>query len=67
MLNRALIETGKIDSYPKKYKTLNKLFNNKSEDTYYIEQNNIDLKIKNNFILIHLDEKYDDILNNKVI
>ena len=65
LLNRSLIETGKIDSYPKKYKTLNKLFNNKSEDTYYIEENNIDLKIKNNFILIHLDEKFDDILNNE--
>ena len=63
--NRALIETGKIDNYPNKYKILNKLFNNKSEDTYYIEKNSTDLKIENDFILIHLDEKFDDILNKE--
>ena len=64
--NRALIETGKFDNYPNKYKILNKLFNNKSEDTYYIEQNSVDIKIKDDFILIHLDEKFDDILNNEI-
>ena len=63
--NRTLIESGKFDNYPNKYKILNKLFNNKSEDTYYIEQNSLDLKIKDDFILIHLDEKFDDILNNE--
>ena len=64
--NRALIESGKFDNYPNKYKILNKLFKNKSEDTYYIEQNSLDLKIKDNFILIHLDEKFEDILNNEI-
>ena len=65
LINRELIETGKEDDYPNKFKKLNKLFNNNSQDTYYIEQNNIDLKIKNDFILIHLDEKFDDILNKE--
>lgn len=65
LINRELIETGKNDNYPNKYKRLNKLFNNNSQDTYYIEQNNIVLKIKNDFILIHLDEKFDDILNKE--
>jgi ADP-heptose:LPS heptosyltransferase len=65
LINRELIETGKNDNYPNKYKRLNKLFNNNSQDTYYIEQNNIVLKIKNDFILIHLDEKFDDILNRE--
>ena len=63
--NRALVEDGKTDNYPNKYKLLNNLFNNKSNDTYYIDDVHVNLNIQSDYILIHLDEKFDDMLNNE--
>ena len=63
--NRDLIEENNYDNYPAKYKILNKYFNNLNNSTYYLTDNNFtDYDyLSNKFILIHLDEKFDDIKN----
>ena len=63
--NRKLIELSSLDHYPTKYRSLNKYYNNISDDTYYIENFELDynVDIKDEFILIHLDEKFNDILD----
>lgn len=61
--SRAIIEDGYSDNYPEKYKSLANYFNI-TTNTYYLEDISNDLKHKFNdeFILIHLDEKFEDIL-----
>lgn len=68
LFSRDLIEENQIDNYPKKYKCLDKYFNNVSKNIYYYENdtfNNYNI-LKNQFIIIHLDEKLLDIegINN---
>ena len=55
---------GYVENYPEKYKLLSKYYNNICDDTYYLERfkKNTLLNI-NNYIVIHLDEKFNDILN----
>jgi ADP-heptose:LPS heptosyltransferase len=66
--NRKLIENLSEDHYPSKYKSLKRYFSNIDEKTYYLE--NFDLKkniiFNEKFILIHLDEKFSDILDIEV-
>jgi len=63
--NRKLIELSLPDHYPTKYRSLKKYYNNINNDTYYIENFELDNKvdIKDEFILIHLDEKFNDIVD----
>ena len=63
--NRKLIELSKEQHYPTKYKSLKKYFNNINDNTYYLENFEIDRDIvfKEKFILIHLDEKFNDIID----
>ena len=63
--NRDLIEENNYDNYPAKYKILNKYFNNLNNNTYYLADNNFKEYdyLSNKFILIHLDEKFNDIKN----
>ena len=62
LYSRDLIENGYIENYPSKYKSLKKYYNNINEEIYYLEdfkkENILNL---NNYILIHLDEKFCDI------
>ena len=65
LYNRELIEDNNYDNYPAKYKILNKYFNNLNNNTYYLDDNKFKEYnyLNNNFILIHLDEKFNDIKN----
>lgn len=62
MYSRELIEVGFLENYPSKYKLLKKYYTNITEDTYYLEnfEKNKNFKV-NEYILIHLDEKFCDI------
>ena len=61
--SRAIIEKGQLDNYPKKYKSLENYFNISTE-TYYLDDisGHLNYKFKDEFIIIHLDEKFEDIL-----
>ena len=63
--SRKIIELYDLDHYPTKYKLLKKHFNNINEDTYYIEnfEPKKHVKFSENFILIHLDEKFNNIID----
>ena len=63
--NRDVIESGNLDNYPQKYMMLGKYFNNIENKTYYFKRNNTSFfsKIKNTYIVIHLDEKFNDIID----
>lgn len=63
--NRKLIEHSSLDHYPTKYKSLKKYYDNISNDTYYIENFELDydVNIRDDFILVHLDEKFNDIID----
>ena len=63
--NRDVIESGNLDNYPQKYMMLGKYFNNIENKTYYLKRNNTSFfsKIKNTYIVIHLDEKFNDIID----
>ena len=65
LYSRKLIEEKKFENYPKKYKNLKKYFSNIEHKTYYIEETNDTSYdyLYNHFILIHLDEKFNDIKN----
>ena len=67
MNSRELIELNIKEHYPTKYKSLSKYFNKIDNKTYYLEdfekKNNI--HINEEFILIHLDEKFNDIIDIK--
>lgn len=61
--SRNIIEQNHLDHYPSKFKLLKKYFNNINNKTYYLENFKLDNEInfKEKFILIHLDEKFNDI------
>ena len=62
LYSRDLIEKDYFENYPSKYKLLKKYYQNITTDTYYLE--NFEKKNKHkldNYILIHLDEKFCDI------
>jgi len=63
--NRYIIEKGEPDNYPLKYLSLSQFFKNIDNKTYYLEKNNTSIfsNIKNSYIVIHLDEKYNDIID----
>jgi ADP-heptose:LPS heptosyltransferase len=63
--NRKFIELLSPDHYPTKYRSLKKYYNNINDNTYYLENFDLDYKvtIKEKFIIIHLDEKFNDIVN----
>ena len=63
LLSRNLIEKDFDENYPVKYKVLKKYYGDIFSETYYIENSNINEynKIKNEYIIIHLDEKFIDI------
>ena len=63
--SRAVIENGEIDNYPKKYLTLKKYYDNIDNTTYYFQNNTKSFfsKIMNSYIVIHLDEKFNDIID----
>ena len=62
LYSRDLIEKDYFENYPSKYKLLKKYYKNITEDTYYLEKFEINNQLKlNNYILIHLDEKFCDI------
>ena len=58
--NREIIEDGNFDNYPIKYKFLNNFYNIETDEIYYLENSkeNIFSKYKNEYILIHLDDKF---------
>ena len=60
-----VVESGNLDNYPQKYMKLRKYFNNIENKTYYFKRNNTSFfsKIKNTYIVIHLDEKFNDIID----
>ena len=64
LYSKDLIDLGYVENYPEKYKLLSKYYNNICDETYYLERfkENTLLNI-NNYIVIHLDEKFNDILN----
>lgn len=63
--SRNIIENGNYDNYPLKYKFLKKFYKNINENIYYLEKShkNIFSEFDNKFIVIHLDEKFNDIKN----
>ena len=63
--SRNIIENGNYDNYPLKYKKLKKFYKNINENIYYLEKShkNIFSEFDNKFIVIHLDEKFNDIKN----
>jgi len=64
--SRNIIEDNNHDNYPKKYKNLEKFYPIKfDEEIYYLEKNDksIFTNFKNEYILIHLDEKFKDIID----
>ena len=62
LYSRDLIEKDYFENYPAKYKLLKKYYQNITEDTYYLENFEKTNKLKlDNYILIHLDEKFCDI------
>ena len=63
--SRNIIEKGNYDNYPLKYKFLKKFYKNINEDIYYLEKSNKNIfsEFDNKFIVIHLDEKFNDIKN----
>jgi hypothetical protein len=65
LYSRDLIESHHLDNYPLKYKCLDSYFKNVKKDIYYYENNTNDIYniFKNQFIVIHLDEKLIDIEN----
>lgn len=67
MNSRELIEIDRNEHYPTKYKLLKKYFNNIDNKTYYLEElvPFKDINFNEDFILIHLDEKFDDIIDIK--
>jgi len=67
--SRAVIEAGELDNYPIKYKELRKYFNTTTHNTYYLENINPKkkLNLQEKYLLIHLDEKFQDILNITMI
>ncbi len=65
LYNRNQIENNHEDNYPNKYKSLKRYFSNIDDHTYYLEKSDISIydTISNKYILIHLDEKFNDIFN----
>ena len=63
--SRKLIELSSSDHYPTKYRSLKKYYNNINDETYHIEnfELNHNVKIEEEFIIIHLDEKFNDIVD----
>lgn len=65
IISRALIKDNNKKKYPEIYKKLKKYFSNITTETYFLEKNK-NSKFKNfykNYLLIHLDEKYNDIFD----
>ena len=65
LYSRKLIEEKNYDNYPKKYKILNKYFQNNNENTYYLDEIKLNKynHLSDKYIIIHLDEKFHDIEN----
>ena len=65
LYNRKIIENVIIDHYPNKFKSLKKYYNNINDETYYLSNFELDkdINFNNRYILIHLDEKFEDIKN----
>ena len=65
LYSREYIETYSLDHYPSKYRLLKKYYNNISDKTYYIENFHLDndIQLYESFIMIHLDEKFNDIID----
>ena len=63
--NRKSIELSSSDHYPTKYRSLRKYFDNINDDTYFIDnfESNYNINIKDEFVIIHLDEKFNDIID----
>ena len=63
--SRALIKNNNKNNYPEIYKKLKKYFSNINTETYYIEKNKNSKfkKFFENYLVIHLDEKYNDIFD----
>ncbi len=61
--SRELIEKGYFDNYPKKYNFLKQFYNYNNNNIYYLNKSKLNFfsKFKDNYILIHLDEKFNDI------
>ena len=61
--SRKIIEEGNLDNYPIKYKYLDKFYTKNTHEIYYLDNSieNIFSKYKNDYILIHLDDKFEDI------
>lgn len=63
IISRDLIEKNINENYPTKYKILKKYYGDIFNKTYHIENTNIRSynELKDDFIIIHLDEKFIDI------
>ena len=63
--NRKSIELSSSDHYPTKYRSLRKYFDNINDETYFIDnfESNYNINIKDEFVIIHLDEKFNDIID----
>ena len=65
--SRELIEKGYLDNYPKKYNFLKKFYNYSNNNIYYLNKSKLNFfsRFKGDYILIHLDEKFNDIVDIK--
>ncbi len=63
--SRALIINNEGENYPKMYQKLKKYFNNIENKTYFLQETKITNydELFEKFVIIHLDEKYQDIIN----
>ncbi len=65
--SREIIEKGYLDNYPRKYNYLQKYYSFNSDNIYYLNKSKLNIfsKFTDNYILFHLDEKFNDISDIK--
>ena len=61
-----MIDQGYKENYPNKYQLLNKYYPNINNETYFFERSKkTNLINLNNYIVIHMDEKFNDVFDIK--
>ena len=66
LLSKDLIDQGYKENYPNKYQLLNKYYPNINNETYFFERSKkTNLINLNNYIVIHMDEKFNDVFDIK--
>ena len=66
LLSKDLIDQGYKENYPNKSQLLNKYYPNINNETYFFERSKkTNLINLNNYIVIHMDEKFNDVFDIK--